>query len=395
MDTGDNLNASLCVEPSPPRKRRHIASEDCSETCSYKPAKMQIVKILRNDTRGKCICLHAKFSDSLNQDAIVVLQKNPFPNEVQALCDAHLGRPFSEDKEQEEGETRNGVEESLVFPEWKADRVMDNDIYHRRLVKAGLEGLNSLSMTVIHPAEAQHFAKYSASRRRLVLETPDIYSNVIVPFLAASPRDLAWVDNILNGTAEADRVLFTDPDESLGFTFVLDYRWDGRQLHELHCLALARSTSLTCLRDLRACHLPMLKKMLSEGRRALVAKYGRNGGGGGGGSDSNSATETTKDETAVAPAVLAEDQIFAYFHYPPTFYRLHMHFAHVDSAADGGTQAGKAYLAEDVIANLEQDGEFYARRTMPMFLHENHAFLAAIRESAAATEAATTPEKKE
>ncbi|VDN35695.1 unnamed protein product [Dibothriocephalus latus] len=355
METGETPNSSLCAaEPSPARKRRHIeASEDCSETCSYKPAKMEIVKILRNDTRGKCICLHAKFIDSPNQDAIVVLQKSPFPNEVQALCEAHLGRPSSENrKPKEEGkeeEVHNGSEENLVFPEWKADRIMDNDIYHRRLVKSGLEDLNSLSMTVIHPAEAQHFAKYSASRRRLVLETPQIYSDVIVPFLAASPRDLAWVDNILNGTAEVDRVLFTDPDESLGFTFVLDYRWDGRQLHELHCLALARSTGLTCLRDLRACHVPMLKKMLSEGRQALVAKYGS----GGGGSGSSNIT------------------------------------------ADNKTAAGKAYLAEDVIANLELDGEFYARRTMPMFLHENHAFLAAIRESASAVKTEMAAEMSE
>ncbi|KAL7059771.1 hypothetical protein AAHC03_013023 [Spirometra sp. Aus1] len=363
--------------------------EDCSETCSYKPTNMQIVKVLLNDQLGKLICLHAKFSDSPDQDAIVLLQKTPFPNEVQALCEAHLGRPFSEGMKQEEGEAHNGSEERGVFPEWKAERVTDNDIYHRRLVKGGLEDLNTLNMTVVHPAQQQHFIKYTASGRRLVLETPQIYSNVIVPLLMANPRDLTWVDNVLNGTAEVDKVLFTDPDESLGFTFAIDFRWDERQLNELHCLALARSASLTCLRDLRACHLPMLKKMLSEGRRALVAKYGCNsgGGGGGGGGDSNSATETTKDETAVSPAVLAEDQIFAYFHYPPTFYRLHMHFAHVDSAPDGGTQAGRAYLAEDVIANLERDGEFYAHRTMPIFLRENHPFLAAIRKAASATEA--------
>ncbi|KAL7059770.1 hypothetical protein AAHC03_013023 [Spirometra sp. Aus1] len=337
--------------------------EDCSETCSYKPTNMQIVKVLLNDQLGKLICLHAKFSDSPDQDAIVLLQKTPFPNEVQALCEAHLGRPFSEGMKQEEGEAHNGSEERGVFPEWKAERVTDNDIYHRRLVKGGLEDLNTLNMTVVHPAQQQHFIKYTASGRRLVLETPQIYSNVIVPLLMANPRDLTWVDNVLNGTAEVDKVLFTDPDESLGFTFAIDFRWDERQLNELHCLALARSASLTCLRDLRACHLPMLKKML------------------------NSATETTKDETAVSPAVLAEDQIFAYFHYPPTFYRLHMHFAHVDSAPDGGTQAGRAYLAEDVIANLERDGEFYAHRTMPIFLRENHPFLAAIRKAASATEA--------
>uniref|UniRef100_A0A0V0J7L7 m7GpppX diphosphatase n=1 Tax=Schistocephalus solidus TaxID=70667 RepID=A0A0V0J7L7_SCHSO len=362
--------------------------DSCSKACSYKPTNMHIVKILLNDQLGKLICLHAKFKDSLDEDAIVILQKTPFPNKVQALCEAHLGRPFSECEELEEWEMRNGSKASLVFPEWKADRVTDNDIYHRRLVKAGLEDLNTLNMTVIHPAGPHHFVKYTASGRRLVLETPELYADVVVPFLEARPPDLAWVDNVLNGTAEVDRVLFADPDKSLGFVLAIDFRWDLRQLNELHCLVLARSASLTCLRDLRAYHLPMMKKMLSEGRRALVAKYG-------GGAHEKIVNDRTEGETVVAPTALSEDQIFAYFHYPPTFYRLHMHFAHVDSAPDGGTQTGKAYLVEDVIANLEQDGEFYARRTMPMFLHENHAFLAAIRESASSNELETAPEAKE
>ncbi|VDN15591.1 unnamed protein product [Dibothriocephalus latus] len=310
--------------------------EDCSETCSYKPANMQIVRILLNDQLGKLICLHTKFNDSPDQDAIVLLQKTPFPNDVQALCEARLGLPFSEDKKQKvEGKAHKGSEESLVFPEWKAGRVTDNDIYHRRLVQAGLEDLNTLNMTVIHPAGPQHFVKYTASGRRLVLETPKIYSEVVLPFLAAKPGDLAWVDNLLNGTAEVDKVLFTDPDESLGFTLAVDFRWDGR----------------------------------------------------------HSSDSIAENRAAVTSASLSEDQIFAYFHYPPTFYRLHMHFAHVDCAPDGGTQTGKAYLAEDVIANLEQDGEFYARRTMPIFLRENQPLLAEIRKATSMT--ATSPENKQ
>lgn len=338
--------------PSQEKQSRLSLPTEKASSFTYCPANMKIVKVLRNDTLGKCLCLHAKFSDSLDKDAIVILSKSAFPGEENAIFECQLGQPYPVDNACVTSE----------FPPWCADEVTDNDIYHRFNVTAGLEKLNVVDMTVIHPADEHHFAKYSTSAKRIIYETPSIYTNVIVPFLTSSPRDLAWVDNILNGTAEVERVLFSDPNESFGFTFVLDYRWNGTQLNQLHCLGLARSSSLTCLRDLRACHIPMLQKMLEEGRKCLVAKCSVAGDG-----------ESSGD------SVLREDQILAYFHYPPTFYRLHMHFTHIDGSMDGGTQAGKAHLAEEVIANLELDDCYYANRTMTMYLHNNHVFLTAIR----------------
>ncbi len=372
-ESGDILNQSLVSDmsatPEPPRKRRREASPENGEPKpstslqTFCPANTKIVRILRNDSRGKVICLHAKFADSLDKDAIIVLQKSPFPNDVDGVCKAKLGVPFDQKNETETG---NDIPS---FSEWQANEIVNNDIFHRIDVKAGLEHANNVSMTVIHPAEAHHFAKYSASRRRIVWETPELYTKAIVPFLESHPKDLSWVDNILKGTHEAERVLFKDEDEDLGFVHVLDYRWDGRQLHELHSLALARHPSLTCLRDLRGHHVPMLKKMLEQGRRSLVEKYGGEG-----------------------ENPLTEDKLIAYFHYPPTFYRLHMHFIHVDGAADGGTQAGKAHLAEDVIANLEMKSNYYADRTLAMYLHDNHPFCGAIRKAETAGEQPSSSE---
>ncbi|VDD82999.1 unnamed protein product [Mesocestoides corti] len=339
---------------NPPLKRRRTSSKLGASpppaSNAYCPSKTRILRVLRNDTRAKAICLHVKFSESMDKDSIVILQKSPFPNDVADLCGAHVGTAFTEDDQE------HALQE-VDFPTWKANEVVGNDIYHRFTVKSGLEETNDVNMTVIHPAESHHFAKYSSSRRLITSETPEIYSNVIVPFISSNPKDLRWVDNILDGTAEADRVLYSDEDADLGFTLVLDYRWNGCQLHELHALAIARNSQLTCLRDLRACHIPMLKKMLSEGKRKLVLKYSDQG-----------------------KEPLREDQIIAYFHYPPTFYRLHMHFIHVDGPADGGTQVGKAHLAEDVVFNVEMKSSYYAERTMATYLHENHPFLRAIRD---------------
>nr|CDS30169.1 scavenger mRNA decapping enzyme DcpS [Hymenolepis microstoma] len=354
MNNSSILTTSISA---PPPLKRHRTSESSSpkvDLATYSPSNTQILRVLRNDTRNKMICLHVKFKDSLDEDGIIILQKSSFPSEVSALCAAKIGTSYDERKP--EMVTGNQVD----FPEWKVEEVVNNDVYHRSSVMAGLESVNKVSMTVIHPAAPQHFAKYSSSKRQIVHETPKVYQSVILPFLESNPKDLCWVENILNGTAEVERVLFTDEDASLGFTLVLDYRWDGKHLNELHALALARDPGLMCLRDLRACHLPMLKKMLADGRKKLVEKY--------------------RDEEGRGEC-LREDQIIAYFHYPPTFYRLHMHFVHVEGSADGGTQVGKAYLAEDVIFNIGLKSEYYAERTIPIYLHDTHPFFMAIREA--------------
>ncbi|KAH9285616.1 m7GpppX diphosphatase [Echinococcus granulosus] len=355
MSQSGSSSSHTSSTSSPPRKRRRTSinsnSSSTPPASAYSPSNTRIIRVLRNDIRSKVIYLHVRFKDSLDQDAIVILQKSPFPNEIPDLCEAQVGVPYVEgDCDHNEKETN--------FPTWKVDEIVSNDRYRRFSVVTGLERANRISMTVIHPAEAHHFSKYTSSKRQIVLETPQTYQNVILPFLESNPKDLSWVDNILNGTAEVERVLLTDKDANFGFTLVLDYRWDGSKLHELHALALARNPRLTCLRDLRACHLPMLRTMLTEGRKQLVAKY--NG---------------EKEDG------LREDQIIAYFHYPPTFYRLHMHFIHVEGPADGGTQVGKATLAEDVIENVEMKSEYYAERTVPIYLHDNHPFLDAIRKS--------------
>ncbi|VUZ42187.1 unnamed protein product [Hymenolepis diminuta] len=331
-------NAPISTPPSLKRRRTSESTASENDLAIYSPSNTQIVRVLRNDARNKVIFLHAKFKDSLDQDGIIILQKSPFPSEVSDLCAAKVGSPYVEN---DPGVTGNQID----FPEWKVGDAVNNDIYHRFSVTSGLRDVNKVFMTVIHPAGPQHFAKYSLSKRQIVSETPEVYQNVILPFLESNPKDLVWVDNILNGTAETDRVIFTDEDATFGFTLIFDIRWDGKHLNELHALALARNPELKCLRNLRACHLPMLKKMLVEGRKKLVEKC--NG-------------EDKERES------LREDQIIAFFHYPPTFYRLHMHFIHVEGSADGGTQVGKAYLAEDVIANIElkeSDGTDFALLT--------------------------------
>lgn len=106
---------------------------------------------------------------------------------------------------------------------------------------------------------------------------------------------MQWVDNILNGTAEADRVIFNDPDEETGFVLVKDSKWnDGLSI--LHLIALTRKPIMS-IRDLNKDHLPLLRNIKEAGTKAIVEKYN-----------------------------LPANQIRIFFHYQPSYYHLHVHF---------------------------------------------------------------------
>ncbi|KAA3671238.1 m7GpppX diphosphatase [Paragonimus westermani] len=360
--------------PVPPKKRRltddvDSSTDNASKHVCFCPERMHLVSVLRSDLRSNSIVLHVRFDDTPGKESIVILKKSSFPNDPLTLQARKVVKTIiSADQARDNCDA--SVDSKDVFPCWKANSISDNDVYHRIVVTAGLELVNHIDMTVIHPAEPHHFKRFTGSGSRVIQETPQLYHTVIVPFLAEKPRDLTWVENILNGTAERDRVLFTDEDPSNGFTLVLDYRWSGERIQELHCLGIVRDLRLTCLRDLRARHIPMLERILSDGRRLLAAKY----------------------NTDQPPGIVSEDQILAYLHYPPTFYRLHVHFVHINTG-DSGTGAARAHLLEEVIRNLQLDSDYYAKRVITIYLHDNSPMLDALKRSSSCSSLPTNGER--
>ncbi|CAH8581726.1 unnamed protein product [Schistosoma turkestanicum] len=362
--------------PVPPKKRARLdvptvdTVNGSTDATSFCPENMHLVSVLQNDLRSKCLVLHTRFGDD-PKEAIVTLQKSSFPNDpntlrrckvVNKLIGFHASNDINEQNKTDETEDDN-------FPQWQAKSIMKNDIYHRFLITNGLESINGIEMTVTYPAESHHFSRYTNSPRHIIQETPELYKDIILPFLSQKPKDLTWIDNVIAGIAEQDRTLHSDPDEVFGFTLVLDYRWDGLRIQELHCLGIAHDQKLTCLRDLRSCHVPMLKKILQVGRDTLFSKY------------STSETSDNQMSSDNSKILLSKDQILAYIHYPPTFYRFHIHFVHMDSGDNYSTNACRAHILEEVIRNLEQDDLYYANRTITMFLHANSPMFTAICEN--------------
>jgi m7GpppX diphosphatase len=93
------------------------------------------------------------------------------------------------------------------------------------------------------------------------------------------------------------------------------------------------------LRDLRGEHLPMLRAMLRKGREIAAETYG-----------------------------VPTESLRCFVHYPPQFYHFHAHFTHV--AVDFGVSTERAHLLDDVIENLERDGEHYAKCGLTMRVGE-------------------------
>ena len=243
-----------------------------------------------------------------------------------------------------------------------------------------------MKLTSICPASDQQIAKYSAVRSLVVLETREQYDSCVRPHIerVELPR-LQWVSNILEGRQEQERVIYRHPvppvplshgDQAVAaaaasngsesetaaaappaydFLIVEDMKWDGRTISALYVLAIAYDTSLLSLRDLRGEHLPLLRAMLDEGLNAVAQRYN-----------------------------VDRRQLLAFLHYPPSFYRLHVHIVLLGGSALAGGALGaagsRAHLLADVISALEVAPDYYARARLALVLRESDPLVALLSE---------------
>lgn len=188
----------------------------------------------------------------------------------------------------------------------------------------------------------------------MISETPKLFQQVVAPYIrtVVDSGSLAWVENVITGSKEAERLLLdtehyvlnvdtkwkTHPDPS---TIAKD-NWKNYKpaLKDLYCLAIVKEKGLATIRDLRKHHIPMLQDMLIQCTAAIEQIYG-----------------------------VSRDQLRIFFHYHPQFYHLHVHFTRLENEA--GCQVERAHLVTDVVQNLELDGEFYAKRTMTYKIRSN------------------------
>jgi len=124
---------------------------------------------------------------------------------------------------------------------------------------------------------------------------------------------------------------------------------------DMYCLALVRRRDVRSLRDLTGEHLDLLQRMRQDCLRLLSDRYN-----------------------------IPAHEIRAYFHYPPSYYHLHIHFTHLALDAPG-RDVGRAHLLDDVIDNLRSNPAYYQQRDMTILMGAEHAlsasFLAAAKDA--------------
>lgn len=173
--------------------------------------------------------------------------------------------------------------------------------------------------------------KYSKQNLHVVHETPQIYKELIRPYMERSRGEgrLRWMRNIIDGNAEVSDVIYRTPrkfgDNHEGFVLLPDLNWDRKTVETLHLLTLVERNDIWSLRDLKKKHLCWLRHMKSMITEAVIKTY----------------------------LGIQEDQLKFYVHYQPTYYHFHIHVVHVALEA-GATQAtGKAVGYESIISQLE------------------------------------------
>eukprot|EP00913_Durusdinium_trenchii_P017346 g16312.t1 len=158
------------------------------------------------------------------------------------------------------------------------------------------KGAADVCVEVIMPATKKDIEK----RRKVVLqricETRQLYDAVTVPSTleGADKRD-TWVANIIHGQSEQEHVVTELSGD--GLVVVKDYKWQNTEVvDDLYYLCLFSDMGVRSLRDLRATHLPLLRRIQDVVVPGLAEKHGA-----------------------------SASSLLAYVHYHPTFWYFHVH----------------------------------------------------------------------
>ena len=221
-----------------------------------------------------------------------------------------------------------------------------NDIYGSYLIDVIFDQLddnlllNKIFMSIIHPASPKDIEKYIDHPRRMIAETSDLYERITKPYIdeqVSTPGHLQWLYNVLDGTAETDRIIHSDQD----FILAKDMKWNCKQdeLSEIekqgiYLNALVRRRDLHSLRDLNANHLPLLEAIYERGRQAISKRYS-----------------------------IPIDQLRVFIHYQPSFYHVHVHFTHIMNEHHG-FQCERSHLLATVIQNIHLMNDYYQKVTL-------------------------------
>lgn len=281
--------------------------------------KFQFQETLKSDPQTKSLVLLGIID---NESAIVLLEKSAFSLEPDA--DVSLEKIIQDLK-----------------------LIQNNDIYFWSLatLSQNIDHTPAAKVNLIYPATETHIKKYSLQKLHVVRETPEIYKEVVAPFIETQKGDrIQWVHNILFHGKESESVLYHDKDPQNGFVLLPDMKWDRISMDALYLMAIVQRTDISSVRDLNSSHIDFLKSLQERVKKLANETYG-----------------------------VAEDELRVFIHYQPSYYHFHIHVVRVTHPGLGdGINAGRAILLDDVIENIQLVSDYYQQRTLTYVLGENH-----------------------
>ncbi|KAI0251928.1 scavenger mRNA decapping enzyme [Lactifluus subvellereus] len=214
-----------------------------------------------------------------------------------------------------------------------------------------------VKINVICPATDVHIRKYSKQQVHIVRETPAMYERIVRPYIDAFPASRTqWIDAIVSGQSEAEKVLFRSPPEAdpFGFLILPDMKWDLANLTSLYLVALMLLPDIKSLRDLNCSHLPLLRSIRREAARVVKDRWG-----------------------------LEATELRLFVHYQPSYYHFHVHIVNANHTGLMGMSVGQAHMLDDIISLLELDdptGPFiFQRVSLSYGLGEQHGLFATMK----------------
>ncbi|KAF8552583.1 scavenger mRNA decapping enzyme [Imleria badia] len=224
-------------------------------------------------------------------------------------------------------------------------RIGDTDIYswcHAWLARK--DDIPDVKITVIFPATEVHIRKYTKQERIMVTETPELYRNIVGPFIDAFPASRTqWVRDVLEGKSEVDSVLC----HTSRFVILPDMKWDpSGPISSLYLLAIVSDASIRSMRDLRGGpdgHVEMLEEIRDRASNIAKERWG-----------------------------LPRGALRMYFHYQPSYYHFHVHIVHASQDGMMGMAVGQAHLLEDVISMLKHSPNILSELTLTYGLGSQH-----------------------
>lgn len=304
-----------------------MVEHDCSDehgksgmaSLEYILRNFQFERVLSHDTRTKLVYVLGRVED---KPAILSFERMAYDDK---LCRELAAR------------TR-GLKDAV-----------ENNIYGWAEGTVSFEGAPDTHIKSIFPATELHVSKYSEQARLMVVETPALYENITLPYIQQLPAErIQWVRNILDGTSEADRVIYRQEKE---FVILPDMKWDGSP-ESLYWVAIADREDILSLRSLTQEHLGLLKAIRAAACRLAQERYG-----------------------------MTQEQLRLFVHYQPSYYHFHVHITALSFVDAPGVFVGQAHLLDTVINNIEMYNDYYQRATLPFTIGERHPLYALFQDA--------------